>query len=80
MVGDRKMAVFNDTVAWARALAEQTDHLWLKSWMAMESESHMYKGWWEKAVEAADKGLPFAWETRNWMVVLFSTPVFVSSS
>ncbi|NIP46143.1 MAG: AAA family ATPase [Gammaproteobacteria bacterium] len=57
----------------ARAIAESTGNLELKAWTAMESEPYMYQGLWEQAIEAAEAGLPIAWEIGHWRVIMFSS-------
>lgn len=57
----------------ARKIAETTDDLQLKTWLAMESEAYIYKGLWEETVRVAEEGLPDAWELGDWFVVLFTS-------
>lgn len=57
----------------ARKIAQSTGNLELKAWTAMESEPYMYMGLWERAVEAAEAGLPTAWEIGYWRVVMFAS-------
>jgi len=45
----------------------------LRAWRAAEAEPYLYKGLWDEAVEAAEQGLPDAWEIMEWPLVLWSS-------
>jgi class 3 adenylate cyclase/tetratricopeptide (TPR) repeat protein len=55
----------------ARAIAEATGDLPLRSWLAMEAEPCFYKGLWQRTVDIVEQGLPPAWEIGNWSVILW---------
>ncbi len=55
----------------ARAIAEATGDLSLRSWLAMEAEPCFYKGLWQRTVDIVEQGLPPAWEIGNWSVILW---------
>ena len=57
----------------ARCIAEETQDLKLRSWLAIESEPQMYKGAWRETTQVAQEHLPFAWSVGNWAVVLWSS-------
>lgn len=57
----------------ARRIAEETQDPKLRSWLAMESEAHMYRGAWWETTQVAQEHLPFAWSVGNWAVVLWSS-------
>ena len=55
----------------ARAIADATGDLQLRSWLAMEAEPCFYKGLWQRTVDIVEQELPSAWEIGNWSVVLW---------
>jgi len=57
----------------ARRIAEETQDPKLRSWLAMESEAHMYRGAWRETTQVAQEHLPFAWSVGNWAVILWSS-------
>jgi class 3 adenylate cyclase/tetratricopeptide (TPR) repeat protein len=57
----------------AREIAEQTQDLRLKSWIALESEPYMYKGLWEETIRGTEDGLSLAYQTEDWLAVLFAS-------
>jgi tetratricopeptide (TPR) repeat protein len=55
----------------ARAIAEATGDLPLRSWLAMEAEPCFYKGLWQRTIDLVEQGLGPAWEVGNWSVILW---------
>jgi tetratricopeptide (TPR) repeat protein len=55
----------------ARAIAEATGDLQLRSWLPMEAEPCLYKGLWQRTVDIVEQGLPPAWEIGNRSVILW---------
>jgi tetratricopeptide (TPR) repeat protein len=55
----------------ARAIADATENLALKSWLAMEAEPCLYKGLWQRTIDVVDQELPAAWEIGNWATILW---------
>jgi tetratricopeptide (TPR) repeat protein len=55
----------------ARAIANATGDLRLRSWLTMEAEVYFYKGLWQLAVDVAEKELPAAWEIGSWTAILW---------
>ena len=56
----------------ARQMADQSDNLNFKSWLAMEAEPNMYKGDWRRVIEVVEEGIPIAWEIGNWFVAVYA--------
>jgi class 3 adenylate cyclase/tetratricopeptide (TPR) repeat protein len=55
-----------------RDLARETGDPHLAAWKVMETEPYMYKGMWEEVVEISREDLSVAYDSGDWLVVLFA--------
>lgn len=60
-----------DYAARGRAIGQTLGDARLRAWLAMVAEPYMYKGLWEQVVQAAEAGLPVAWEIGEWNVFVW---------
>ena len=56
-----------------RELANETGDPHLNAWKVMESETLVYKGLWDEALRVSREELPDAYESGDWLVVLFAS-------
>ncbi|MGQ0548453.1 MAG: ATP-binding protein [Armatimonadota bacterium] len=60
-----------DYAARGHAIGQTLADARLRAWRAMVAEPYMYKGLWEQVVQAAEEGLPVAWEIGEWNVFVW---------